>query len=390
MRRLARVKVCAPVENGCDAVAERYAMHMSWGIRPSLAAALIGTLLCGCGRADNGAAAAQAVASQGEDHGATGVNGPEDARFDGGDGPVDAPRPDPEENPMPSGESFGECVPEEDDACVLDLTPWTEPLGSADLVGAVCRHEGSSNYYLPMCHCTLRVTPADAEDSAREIVLRPGDRFYSCSEYSRTPGCLYCGTEFPGCSVDDDGSCDAVCIDMASRYSNDLQKTFAAVPRLSRCTENFICEHVTELDGKCYARRPVSAELPSFDCALSDEEILTHQNEDYASYCTERPSVTCTTARDCPRGLACSDEGICVGCGPSCYDDDGRPVVCIDQPRCAEGEFCIASVCLPGANIDCIGFTQCSEGEDCVLSGIDAAGGRGNANTRSLCVPNPI
>src|SRR5688572_4495858 len=142
---------------------------------------------------------------------------------------------------------------------------------------------------------------------------------------------------------------------------------------LSRCTENFICEHVTELDGKCYARRPVSAELPSFDCALSDEEILTHQNEDYASHCTERPSVTCTTARDCPRGLACSDEGICVGCGPSCYDDDGRPVVCIDQPRCAEGEFCIASVCLPGANIDCIDFTQCSEGEDCVLSGIDAS-----------------
>ena len=295
-------------------------------------------------------------------------------------------------------EPYAECVPEDAFACPIDLTRWTEPTGRAELVAAECSHQGFSEV-LPACHCTVRVTPNNGVSAAAEgpveggpfdIVLYPGNRPGSCSEYLRTPGCLYCGTEFPGCNVNDSGSCDAVCADMARRYDGELQKTFAATSRVARCGSQGRCEYVTELDGQCYARAPVQGELPHFSCTWSDEEILAHQAERYAGYCPGRPDVACATASDCPRGLACGDAGMCVSCGSSCLDDEGRPLTCAGQPRCAEGEFCVDSACVPADNIECVSFGQCEPGQACLLTGMDLTGaGRGNENTHAVCRPFP-
>ena len=171
---------------------------------------------------------------------------------------------------------------------------------------------------------------------------------------------------------------------MAVRYDTELRKAFAAVSRVARCGEDLLCDYVTEINGRCFARDPRQKELPSFDCALSDEQILENEDERYAPSCPERPAISCATTNDCPRGLAC-DIGRCVGCGDTCEDPAGGFMTCTGQPICAEGEACIQGRCLLEANIECVSRRDCPNGTECLLSGIDASAGRGNAETRSYC-----
>jgi hypothetical protein len=280
-----------------------------------------------------------------------------------------------------------------DAPCAVGVEAWTMPIGRAELIGARCNHMNTAEP-LPVCECTFRRTriAADSdpnrpwEEGTPDIVRYPGNRPDGCSEYGRTPSsCVYCESDFPGCSVDDATSCDVVCADMAVRYDAELRKTFSAVSRVARCGEDMLCQYVTEIDGLCYARDPSQKELPTFDCALSDEEILQNQNESYAPTCSERPGASCATANDCPRGLACDDTARCVGCGNTCEGPTGGFVTCSGQPTCAEGEACIQDRCLLQMNVECVNNGDCPSGTECRLSGIDASTGRGNRDTRSYC-----
>jgi hypothetical protein len=127
----------------------------------------------------------------------------------------------------------GPLEPVAEGPCGVDLAAWKRAVGRAELVQAACAH-GSSSEALPVCECRLRLTRLPGDDrpwegGTDEVVTYPGGRPGSCSEYARTPsGCLYCGSEFPGCSVDDPNSCDSVCAEMARRYDAELQKTFSS------------------------------------------------------------------------------------------------------------------------------------------------------------------
>ncbi|HTV19120.1 MAG TPA: hypothetical protein VMG12_10625 [Polyangiaceae bacterium] len=272
--------------------------------------------------------------------------------------------------------------------CGVDLEAWTRPIGHAALMQARCMHPFSDA--LPVCECKLHLARLAGDErpwegGSDEVVAYPGGRPGSCSVYARTPsGCLYCGSEFPGCSIDDPHSCDAVCAETADRYDVELQKAFPGRLRRLSCASDYTCEFVTEIDGACYARNPREKGIPAFDCALSDEQLLERKGE-RDEFCPERPPVACETATDCPRGLACDDRGTCVSCSTLCNRLDE------DCAFCAQGELCIEAVCVPAANVACRSSFDCEPMSTCVLSGMDPSSGRGNAQTRSLCqVYNPI
>lgn len=294
---------------------------------------------------------------------------------------------------MPSRHG-GECDPGDDAHCAISINALAKPLGSAELVDAQCTHWNTSEP-LPVCQCTLHTTRLSEPDPVRpweawdegtsEVVALPGLRPNGCSEYARAPSCLYCASEFPGCNVDDPGSCDVTCADMAERYDAEMAKTYNVTSRVARCAENIECEYVTEIDGACYARNPVQKDLPAFSCDLSDEEILRHKEESYAPSCDALPTTKCDDGSSCARGLACDSSGTCTPCLGSCTNADGVVGTCPGEPTCAEGEVCVETRCVPERNIGCVSSNNCAEGEVCVLSGIDASGGRGNDATRSFC-----
>lgn len=291
----------------------------------------------------------------------------------------------------------GECDPGDTAQCAISIHALTMPLGRAELIDAQCTHWNTSEP-LPVCQCTLHTTRLSSEpdpvrpweawdEGTTEVVALPGHRPNGCSEYARAPSCLYCENEFPGCNVDDPGSCDIVCADMADRYDAEMAKTYDVNSRVARCGESSECEYVTEIDGACYARNPVQKDLPAFSCDLSDDELLRHKEESYVPSCDARPVAPCADGSSCPRGLACDNSGTCTTCSTagSCSDAEAAAGRCPPSPRCAEGEVCIESRCIPQDNVECVTQVDCAEGEVCVLSGIDATGGRGNAATRSFC-----
>lgn len=169
-----------------------------------------------------------------------------------------------------------------------------------------------------------------------------------------------------------------MCAELGIRYDADLQKTFSSTLRRLSCGDDYNCEFVTEIEGACYAQNPRQKGIPAFDCSLSDEELL-ERKDDFVEFCSERPSVQCATASDCPGGLACDERGTCVSCSTECPNPDGA------CDYCAQGELCVEGSCVPDANVDCFTFLDCESGSDCVLSGMEMSAGRGNAQTRSFC-----
>jgi hypothetical protein len=281
------------------------------------------------------------------------------------------------------------CVPGEDEfRCQVETANWSRPIGRATLMGSKCVY-GPTAEVLPICECTLRTTgivngDGTGEETA-EIVTYPGLRPGSCSVYARTPSeCLYCGTEFSGCSIDSPQSCDAICSDLAQRYDGEMQRSFAINSRVARCGEDFTCEYVTEIEGVCYARNPTESEIPGFDCALSDEQILASSGVNFAPTCPERAISVCDSSSDCPGGLACDASGQCGTCTSQCVVSTDGSIQCPESPACLAGEVCVSGYCLPSANVSCAVGLDCGEGR-CVVSGIDPNEGRGNASARSLC-----
>jgi hypothetical protein len=242
-----------------------------------------------------------------------------------------------------------------------------------------------------MCECRgllTRTDPLPGEASSFEVQQYPGNRPGGCSEWT-TPGCLYCASEFPGCSADDPTSCDAVCADMTARVARAFQRSFVARARLSRCETN-TCHVVTEIEGRCYLGQPQRGDPPEVDCNLSDDELMALVEADMrpgtpSTSCPPVAPVGCTSAIDCPRGLACND-GRCGSCSDVCSYPIGQPeaAVCEGDSSCASGELCTQSRCVPSENLGCRFFTDCTEGEQCVLSGTSGEG-RGNAEARSFC-----
>jgi hypothetical protein len=285
------------------------------------------------------------------------------------------------------------CTPEDGPFfCAVDLDDWRLPEGRAELTGASCTYGPFSSLF-PVCECRIHRSRLEGDerpwdDRPEEAVSYLGASLGDCSERGRLPSsCLYCGHEFPGCSLDDPASCDVACADAARRIDADMQKTFSIRSRVARCAASGLeCEYVTEIDGLCYARDPREKQLPVFDCALGDEQLLEHRGENFAATCQEQPVPECQTAGDCSGGLACSDGGQCVSCGGTCSDVEGRIIQCPGAPACADGELCAMFTCLPAANVGCGFPNDCQDGQDCVVSGIDRTGGRGNAATRTLCL----
>lgn len=228
----------------------------------------------------------------------------------------------------------------------------------------------------------------DAPPLSYEVPMYPGHRSGGCSEYSVAPGCLYCASEFPGCSVDEPGSCDVTCAEMAARADADFQKTIVATARISRCTpDSNHCQVVTEIDGRCYAGPPEAVEPLELDCNLADEELIARLDDPRVSSCAP-VTMPCSSANDCPRGLACNAGG-CGDCSANCSPTGpGGAYVCEGDAACASGELCTEQRCVPSANVTCRFSFQCAENEVCVLSGTSAEG-RGNVDTRSFCRTRP-
>jgi hypothetical protein len=157
--------------------------------------------------------------------------------------------------------------------------------------------------------------------------------------------------------------------------------------RLNRCTAEHTCQVVSEIDGKCYAGTPYRREPAELDCALSDEELVQHLNDASQPSCATPPPTACTSASDCPAGLACNS-GSCGPCVQGCSNASGQPneAVCEGDIACAAGELCTLGLCVPSPNIGCRFAFQCPEGDICSLSGISTLE-RGNADTYSYCRP---
>jgi hypothetical protein len=289
--------------------------------------------------------------------------------------------------PEPSNSQTGspgavECNSDSD--CALGLDVWTRPLGSLELLGATCGFPGQDAQ--PACYCELRRTPApDTAGASEPYVLGgwPGIRPGGCSEYDRTSGCSYCEQEFPGCNIDDASSCDAVCADFYQRQAREFARTFSARERLARCNADNRCERLYELEGRCYVGAPGRPEARSYDCALSDAELLAQSELASVPSCAARPDVSCSSASDCPAGLACKD-GVCGPCVEQCVILDSGST-CRGGGECAAGESCAADTCVPDANVTCRSFSDCGPDRVCAVSGVDWTQGRGNASTRSFC-----
>lgn len=165
----------------------------------------------------------------------------------------------------------------------------TGPIGHLTLLESGCAQLRDEP---PHCECRvgLTVTPrADAGIDAivsGPMVLHPGNRSGGCSVPSRSPGCLYCASEFPGCDLARPDSCDAICRDAVARVESELQRVIVVSRRLSYCDPDMkTCQFVTQFDDKCYVGPPNAPDPPEVSCAASNEELIERLDAPPASYC---------------------------------------------------------------------------------------------------------
>ena len=88
--------------------------------------------------------------------------------------------------------------------------------------------------------------------------------------HSRSRGCLYRASEFPGCDPSaPEESCIDICAELTARVATDAARTFDASVRLNSCRSGD-CATIIEIEGVCYVGH---SEAPR-DCSLSDGELL--------------------------------------------------------------------------------------------------------------------
>lgn len=152
----------------------------------------------------------------------------------------------------------------------------SEPLVlDRELIAAECvaRDENDSYnccYHEPaVCFCYYGWNGDQTRDRGNAMVL--GNRA-DCDEYGRDRSCVSPASDFAGCDVEDESSCDTACDTLDARVTAHLAQSFDAEARTATCTESGACRIVLRIEDRCYAS--FSQLAKAYDCALSDEEIL--------------------------------------------------------------------------------------------------------------------
>lgn len=226
-----------------------------------------------------------------------------------------------------------------------------------------------------------------------------------CFARGRAGDCLWDDSEYEPCSTEDD-KCPELCTELATRYKADAAATFDAELRSSTCGTDGFCHRVLRVEDRCYADASLE-KARSYDCALSDEEILDQDKQALEmdrqissctspmpdpstcraitppapEECAPRPAEewqglpVCPPRPPCTKSENCSFALACV---------DGKCDACTSDEQCAPGEGCVLDHCVQTAQISCHVRADCPEGELCILSGI-SNGLRGNADMRAYC-----
>lgn len=237
----------------------------------------------------------------------------------------------------------------------------------------------------PGCSCEL------GEGGSISLVGGSAD---PCLYYGRDRTCLYGRDELPACSLDEPASCDAACDDLQARLDADARRALEVELRLASCHApgaGSRCECVVRIEDACY----VSADLTSYDCALSDAAILAmHPDPAPPIYppCSQvggsEPGGTCIDDSDplaesclyprdpaewqgmrvnmCLRALCETSAG--CGLAAACLPD-GMCGPCARDADCAAGESCVLDYCVLSENVGCRSRADCG-GEHCLLSGL--------------------
>lgn len=133
------------------------------------------------------------------------------------------------------------------------------------LVGAECRSEDNTCGHTPVCHC---VYAAGEEDGAFSFGSEQ-----DCYYYDRTGSCLISSTDFAGCDPGDLCSCVDQCQRALTTTRREEARVLDVEARHAECT-NEQCRVVLRVGDRCFADFTPRPGGSSYDCSLSDDEIL--------------------------------------------------------------------------------------------------------------------
>jgi hypothetical protein len=97
-----------------------------------------------------------------------------------------------------------------------------------------------------------------------------------CLVGGRLKTCVYADSEFPGCVVGDLDSCKEVCATVEERLVGDSTIEYSVTPRMAECRGS-LCASVVQIGERCFTGVTMGSPSGSYDCSLSDEEILSRQ-----------------------------------------------------------------------------------------------------------------
>ncbi len=182
------------------------------------------------------------------------------------------------------GEGGGavECVAHSDcQGFAADVASLSAPVDAVRTLGDSRCQASLNGPQCTQCVCEIRVEDGG---SARTYPLSLGLRT-DCDAWSRSGECLLPASDFAGCTVGEEGSCAAACEEALGRVEADDRRTFSVDLRTAQCASDGFCDYVVQVDDFCYASLPGPAK-PTFDCALSDEEILARATAVAAPSCS--------------------------------------------------------------------------------------------------------
>lgn len=107
--------------------------------------------------------------------------------------------------------------------------------------------------------------------------LQVGPVGLDCYALGRAGDCLLAGSEFEGCDVSDDTSCDAVCADLEQRYDDDAARAYEASILYAACEEEQ-CKTVLQIGERCVADGSYLFGR-SYDCSLGGEAIWATEQD---------------------------------------------------------------------------------------------------------------
>lgn len=164
--------------------------------------------------------------------------------------------------------SPGYSCPDSCEANALDTVEWFNKVPpSVTFTGASCV-AGTGKDFTGDDFCRCLTTGADVDLSPALPCFGPRLRGGFCMAPS---------SETPSCSVGNDAACNASCEKVEAAMLADAQRPADAKLRSARCkSDGGPCDYVVSIGGRCYRNdRAGFLVEPSYDCALSDEEITS-------------------------------------------------------------------------------------------------------------------